>query len=83
MDESTTQQVYLFICAYIKKHQLPPTLREMAEGCLIATGTLIRHLDRLESLQQISRIPHMARGIVVLNTADIQPEEPLLGQDGF
>ncbi len=75
MDESTTKQVYRFICEYIKAHQLPPTLREVAEGCLIATGTLIRHLDRLESLQQISRIPHMARGIVVLNAADVQDVE--------
>lgn len=52
----TTIAVFLFIRAYIKQRQCPPSYREIAEGVGLKQPTsVIRHLDRLEQRGLIAR----------------------------
>ncbi len=71
MTDELTDNVYTFLREYIQQHHLPPTLREIAEGCYIGTSTTLRCLDRLEAQGRISREPGKARGIILL-----EPETP-------
>ena len=67
MPSTTTQNVYKFIKAYLKKHKYPPTLREIGEGCFITTSAVTHHLDRLEWEGKLTREPGQARSITLLD----------------
>lgn len=66
MTDHLTETVYTFIRAYIHLHHLPPTLREIAEGCHIGRSTTLRHLDRLEAWGWLFREAGKARGIYLI-----------------
>ncbi len=66
MTDLLTETVYTFIRAYIHQHHLPPTLREIAEGCHIGRSTTLRHLDRLEAWGRLFREPGKARSIYLI-----------------
>jgi DNA-binding MarR family transcriptional regulator len=59
--------VYKFIKKYCEDTHKSPTIREIASGCFISVGSVIRHLDRLEIMQCIEREPDQARSIVLLD----------------
>ena len=58
-----TERVYDFIRAYMAEHDYAPTLREIARGCYLARGTVLRHLDALEAADVLVRDPGKARGM--------------------
>lgn len=61
----TTESVYQFIKGYHELHRKSPTIREIASGCFISVGSVMRHLDRLEMSTLIEREPNQARSIVL------------------
>ena len=63
MHKPTMETVYAFIERYIEEQGLPPSQREIAEGCYIARSAVVRHLDKLEARGRIELIPGKARGI--------------------
>lgn len=71
----TTEIVYSFIRSYHQDHHKAPTIREIAEGCFVSVGTVIRHLDRLEILERIQRDPNQARSIVLLKATEEPPQK--------
>ena len=58
-----TETIYTFIERYIEEHGIPPSQREIAEGCYLVRSAVVRHLDRLEAYGRITRIPNTSRGI--------------------
>jgi len=58
-----TEAIYAFIECYIKEQGIPPSQREIAEGCYLVRSAVIRHLDRLEAYGRITRIHNTSRGI--------------------
>lgn len=70
MMHQTTEDVYAFIQSYFEKHHYAPSYREIAEGCYLAMGSLVRHLDRLEAWGWIQREPGRARSIWLTRTKD-------------
>ena len=63
----TEQEVYDFICDYMRRHGSSPTLREIRDGCFMSIPNVIRYLDRLEAHGRIARRPGKARGITLRN----------------
>jgi repressor LexA len=64
--QPTTYRVYEFLQAYQRRHDRPPTIREIAAALNLATSTIDRHLGYLEKMRKIVREPHTARGIRLL-----------------
>jgi SOS-response transcriptional repressor LexA len=60
---STTEDVLQYIRHSIEEHGWSPTIREIASGCFISVGSVIRHLDRLEARGRIIRELGQARSI--------------------
>ena len=60
-----TRRLYCFIRHYTHTYRLPPTQREMAEACFVSSGTVVRHLDRLEMLGYIERIENSKRAVTL------------------
>ena len=58
--------VYEFIRDYIEEFNFAPTQREIAEGCLLTRGTIVRYLDRLEALGVVTREMGKARSITLI-----------------
>ena len=63
MSHETRIAVYTYIEDYIDRNGYAPTLREMAEGCFMSVGSLLRYLDALEAQGVIIREPRRARGM--------------------
>lgn len=72
---ATTVQLYCFIKQYTDEHKLPPTQREMADGCYISTGTVNRHLDRLHMDGYIIRREGTKRGVALTEKVLDCPDE--------
>jgi DNA-binding MarR family transcriptional regulator len=60
-----TELIYDFLQHYIDYSRKPPTIREIAAGCFVSVGTVMRHLDKLEASGLIEREPTHARSIVL------------------
>jgi len=71
-NSDTTRDVYCFIRSYLTEQNLPPTQREIAEGCFISVGTVTRHLDRLVMYGYIERLENTTRG---LRLTDKRPDD--------
>lgn len=67
MQQSTTERIYAFIDAYIQKHHIPPTVREIADGCYIGTTAVHHHLKALQNNGLIHRSKRKARSITLPN----------------
>lgn len=62
------QDVYHFIWRYHNENHISPTLREIADGCGIgSTNTVTFILNRLQRKGLLRRIPHISRGIVLMD----------------
>jgi len=64
--QKTTQSIHEFLLEYIDEHRKSPTIREIAAGCFVSVGTVMRHLDKLEAADLIEREPNQARSIILL-----------------
>lgn len=64
--DSTTEQVYHFLCEYHQANGYAPSLREIGAKCYIGRSTVLRHLDRLEALGFILRVEGRARSIQLI-----------------
>lgn len=63
-------EVYRFVCDYMEEFNFAPTHREIAEGCLLSRGTVVRYLDRLEALGVLTREASIARSIRLMDAED-------------
>lgn len=62
----TTERIMRFIRDYVVKEGIPPTVREIKEGCALSSTSLVaHHLDKLEAAGRIRRKPGAARSIRV------------------
>lgn len=68
-DLAVTEEIYRFILEHRTERGISPTYREIADAMFISTGTVQRHLLRLEYWGRIGRLPGRARGITVLDDA--------------
>jgi SOS-response transcriptional repressor LexA len=60
---ATTLKVYEFIARHIRQFGYGPTLRETADACFMRHSSVLRHIDRLEGMRWIDRMPSKARSI--------------------
>jgi DNA-binding transcriptional regulator YhcF (GntR family) len=67
MTDSNTELVYKFLQSYISTNEMSPSIREVATGCFINVGTVMRHLDKLEGQGRILRDLGKARSIRLAN----------------
>jgi DNA-binding MarR family transcriptional regulator len=58
--------MYAFICKQHRETSYPPSVRELAETFYMSAGSILRYLDKMESLGWISREPGRARGITLV-----------------
>ena len=65
-----TASVLTFIQGYIERQGFAPTEREIAQHCYIGRATAHHHLNVLERDGYLLRVPHTARGIVLLQDID-------------
>lgn len=73
--QETTQLVQVFLQEYIDEYRKSPTIREIATGCFVSVGTVMRHLDKLEATGLIEREPNQARSIILLRCEKTQNSE--------
>lgn len=74
----TTRRVYCFIWRYTRTQRMPPTQREIADACHIATSTVTRHLDRLQILGYIHRVESTKRGLIVTDKDPLECPDDVL-----
>lgn len=72
-NNASTEAIYRFIKVYQEKNRKSPTIREIASGCFVSVGTVIRHLDKLEVRGRIEREPNQARSIVLVEVNEVIP----------
>lgn len=66
----TTLSVWRFIVAYVQQHGYPPTVREIAAGCYLASSSgAFYHLRKLEAEGILKREPYTARCYQPTNNA--------------
>jgi SOS-response transcriptional repressor LexA len=66
MDNPTTEAVYHFIYDYIQTHKIPPTQREIAEGCFINQTSVRAHLKALVKAGRLYYLPGKRRTLTLL-----------------
>ncbi len=65
------QDILTFIRGHYAEHGWAPSMREIADGCGLASLSSVTHqLGQLERAGWISRAPNRSRALVVLNPAD-------------
>lgn len=58
----TTELVWRFVAAYTDQHGFPPTTREVAKGCYLASpSSALYHLRKLQEAGKLKREGHIAR----------------------
>jgi SOS-response transcriptional repressor LexA len=62
----TNKQVYIFICAYMDTHPMPPTLKEIADGVGKSKPTVHRAIVFLEAQGKVTRQPGKVRTVLPL-----------------
>ncbi len=62
----TTESVYAFIRNYIETEGYAPSQREIAKGCYLSVGNVVRYLDKLEARGLLYREPNRPRSIRLL-----------------
>lgn len=66
--DATTQSVLDFIKQYKRENNgNSPSLREMGDGCFMTTSSVSYHIQKLVDAGKIKRLPHTARGIIVID----------------
>lgn len=77
------QEILDFLRTYIEKHDYPPSIRDIQEGCNISSTSVVDYnLRKLEEKGYIRRDREISRGIELLGARGRRPrivEVPLLG----
>lgn len=60
------EEVYRYICKYMDEHTYSPSMRDIAEGCMMSRGNATRYVDKLESLGRLKRTAGIARSIILV-----------------
>ena len=61
---STTDKIYCFVAAFLKAYGYPPTVREIRDGLLLkSTSIVCKHLKELEKQGLIEREKNQSRAI--------------------
>lgn len=63
------EEVYAFIEDYMEQNSLPPSIREIAQGCYLNVSTVSRYLGILEAQGRLQRIPGKARGLKLMGSS--------------
>lgn len=63
-----TMEIHEFIKDSRHETHRSPTIREIASGCFVSVGTVMRHLDKLEMMELIERNPKQARSILLTDS---------------
>ena len=64
-------RILTFIRGYYTQHGWAPSLREIADGCGLASPSSVNYqLGELQRMGWIRRHPNRSRALVVLNPAD-------------
>jgi DNA-binding MarR family transcriptional regulator len=63
----TVESVYAFICNFIETQGYSPSQREIASGCYMSVGNVVRYLDKLEARGLVYREPYIPRSIRLLD----------------
>lgn len=63
----STQLVYNFIVKYVNENKLPPTLKEISDGCYLSKTSVRNHLSKLEGKGLIELREKISRGIILLS----------------
>lgn len=66
IDDTLSEEVFAYICAYNQQHGYPPSVRNIAASCYMARSSAHQQLYRLEAKGWITREPGRARGITIL-----------------
>jgi SOS-response transcriptional repressor LexA len=66
MSQVVSDSVYEFIRSYQARYHIPPTIREIADGCHLGTTTVHYHLKRLQANRRIAFTKRKARSIVLV-----------------
>jgi len=65
--EPVRERMLEWIGAYWEDHGIPPTIREICDGCGISSTSVVHyHLGKLEAAGYIRRTPRISRGIVLI-----------------
>ena len=67
MDKLTILEakILFFISEYIEKHNYPPAVREVAEGCYISVSVAHKYIKKLQNKGFIETTNNTARSIVL------------------
>lgn len=66
------QKVYTFICDYLEKNSISPTISELADFLKVSSlRTVTQYLDALQKKQLISRRRHQSRGISLFEQSSV------------
>ena len=78
-DNKTIERVYTYICNYIEKNQISPSVRDICSGVgLKSTSSVHTYLKQLDSLGRIEYRPGLRRAIVIKQaSADTEQEGSL------
>ena len=64
--EKTIERVYNYLCDYISKNQISPSVRDICAGVgLKSTSSVHTYLKQLDSLGRIEYRPGLRRAIVI------------------
>jgi DNA-binding GntR family transcriptional regulator len=63
MENSTSEQIYVFIHAYLKHHRYAPRYQDIADACQVSTTTARKYVQRLEADGRIRRQPRRVRSL--------------------
>lgn len=63
MENSTSEQIYAFIRAYLKHHRYAPSYQDIADACQVSTTTVRKYIKRLEADGRIRRQPRRVRSL--------------------
>ena len=55
------QEIYDFICDYIKQHKYSPSIREISKAMYISIPVVKKHLEKLVDKHYLSYTPKIAR----------------------
>lgn len=70
MNDPNAMLVYRFIETYMQANGFAPSVRNIADGCYMSRGNVIRYLDKLEAWGYITREPGQARSIALVKAPE-------------
>ncbi len=72
-DEKTIERVYNYICNYINKNQISPSVRDICAGVgLKSTSSVHTYLKQLDSQGRIEYRPGLRRAIIIKQNSDYE-----------